>query len=84
MAAKKLMLKASSQTEVYIKKIAAGVFLLSFIIITLCVLRLEVSLYHQMMYIIFDSLIVFLVLGVARFIVSKVLITYEEMDGGQG
>ncbi len=83
MATKKTVHR-TRQSEVYLKKISAGLFVLSFMIITLCVMRLEASTYQRVMYITFDSFFVFVVVAALQRIVARILITYEEMDGGQG
>ena len=84
MAAKRVKKKNLSETELFVRKLSAGLFLLAFIVISLCVIRLEASPYHLVKYIIFDSFAVFFAIVILRWIISKVLVTYQEMDGGQG
>jgi len=83
MAVKRVM-KSHSPAELYVNRLSAAFCILSFLIITICVMRLEASIYHRVMYVTFDSLVVFVVMAALRWIVAKILTTYEEMDGGQG
>lgn len=84
MAAKRKTIVHHSQAELYVNRLSAAFFILSFLIISICVMQLEASLYHRVMYITFDSLVVFVVAAALRWTVTKILTTYEEMDGGQG
>lgn len=72
-----------SVTEIYIKKFAAGLIVLSFLIISVCVFSTEASLEYQMLYITFDSLLVYVVIRFFQWIAAKVLTIYEEIGSGQ-
>lgn len=72
-----------SMTEVYIKKLAAGLIVLSFLIISVCVFSTEASLEYQMLYITFDSLFVYVIIRFLQWIAAKVLTIYEEIGSGQ-
>ncbi len=70
-------------SELYVRKLMAGFVVLSFLVITICVLRTEASIYYQVMYITFDSMLVYMVARMVQSIVTKILRSYEEMNNGQ-
>ena len=83
MAVKVTEHKKQSLATLYVKKLSAGLVVLSFLIITFCVLSVQASLEYQISYITFDSFMVYIAIRFFQWIAIKVLTVYEEMDGGQ-
>ena len=83
MAVKVTANKNSSLTILYVKKLMAGLVVLSFLVITACVLGTEASLEHQVYYITFDSMLVYVAIRFFQWVVIRVLTVYEEIDGGK-
>ena len=79
----KSVTKKQSVTAIYLKKMTAALVVLSFLIITASVMRVEASLEYQISYITFDSMIVYVAIRIFQWILSKILTIYEEMEGGQ-
>jgi len=75
--------KLSSVPVLYVKKLAAALVLLSFLVISFNVLHTEASLDYQITYITFDSLIVYVAIRVIQWVVIKILTVYEGVDGDQ-
>lgn len=75
--------KKRDVTFAVIKKIGAGVALLSFLVIVLSALRLETSWDNTVKTILFRSVIVMIAIKMFFRMVIEVLKTYEEADRGQ-
>lgn len=83
MAVRTSVIKKKNLAEIYVNKLAAVLIVLSFLVITVCVLSTEAAMEYQILYITFDSLIVYVVVRIFQWIATKVLTVYEEMESGQ-